>query len=333
MSIKLFPAGTFEEHKSEYKDYLEAYFPEAKLGKKIRLLTDVVYCYVRYGSWFNNYFEYRFWDKSGKKRNTFLTWKRARRFINVVNGEKHCPTFRKKHEFLQEFSENVHREWIFIPDVSYEDFLLFVKKHSVLIEKNDEGMFGIGVAKKIRETIDNRQYYDYGVQNNILLEEYINECEQLQNVHPDSLNTIRVMTLVNALGTDVKIVGAVYRMGNNGASVDNARSDGLFAEVDIQTGIVKTEGVDFKGNHYVCHPYSNQKIIGIEIPLWEQVIEVCKKAAMKMPNVRLVGWDVVVRERSNAFFVELIEGNDRPGVPTIQVPSQKGIYFEVKDYD
>lgn len=332
MTIKLFPAGTFKEYKKEYKEYLEAYFPGAKFGKKLKLFADVVYCYFRYGSWFNNYFEYRFWDKSAGKRNTFLTWKRARRFINRVNGKNHCSKFRKKHEFLQEFAENIHRDWIFVPDASYDEFLLFVAKHSVLIEKSNEGMFGIGVSKKKREEIENQQYYDYAMKNNVLLEECITECEQMQDVHPDSLNTIRVMTLVNKSGTDVKIVGSVYRMGNNGAHVDNARSDGLFAEVDIQTGIVKTEGVDFKGNHYVCHPYTKRKIIGMEIPIWNQVLSVCKEAATKISNVRLVGWDVVVRERQGDCFVELIEGNDRPGVPTIQVPGQKGIYFEVKEY-
>lgn len=333
MSIKLFPAGTFKEHKKEYQEYVNDYFPNASFCQRTKLFSDIVYCYFRYGCWFNNYFEYRFWEKSGQKRNTFLTWKRARRFINQVNGEKHCPKFRKKNLFLLKFSEYIHREWLFLPDASYEEFLAFTEKHSLVMEKNNEGMFGIGVSKKQSSDISNREYYDYGVQNRILLEECISECEQLQNVHPSSLNTIRVMTLVNSSGMDVKVIGAVFRMGNNGASVDNARADGLFAEIDIDTGIVKTEGIDFQNHHHVCHPFTNQKIIGIEIPIWNQVISTCKQAALKIPKVRLIGWDVVVREGENGFFAELIEGNDRPGVPTIQVPSQNGIYFEVKKHD
>lgn len=327
MGLKLFPAGSFQEHKKEFNDYYEAYFPSIRKNK-ISTFLDVCRCYVAYGSWTNNYFEYRFWEKSNQEKKKFLTWKKARKFINQVNGKGHSPVFRKKHEFLQNFSEYIHRDWLFVNDASYETFEQFLNNTPVFMEKNDEGMFGIGVSKKNTSEIeDYKAYFDYAKKNNILLEECIEECEELRKCHPLSLNTIRVATLVDASGKDVEILGAVYRMGDNGTYVDNARSEGLFAEIDLQTGIVITEGMNFMGDHFILHPYSNEQIIGLKVPMWEQVKKACKEAAMKFPEVRLIGWDVVVRmNKDGKMYVELIEGNDRPGVPTLQVPRQKGLY-------
>lgn len=335
MSVKLFPAGSLKDHRKEFDEYFHTYFPSGRLSDKVSIFIDVIWCYFRYGSWTNNYFEYRFWEKSSRERDTFLTWKKARKFINQVNGEKHDPTFRKKHQFLAAFGEDIHRNWIFVKEVSYETFVSFLEKNPVFMEKNDEGMFGIGVSrKKTSEITDYKDYYEYGQKNNILLEECIDECQELKKCHAESLNTLRVVTLVDSSGEEAEILAAVYRMGNNGSHVDNARSEGLFAEIDLETGIIKTEGMNFMGAHYIRHPYSNEKIIGLEIPIWEEVKRTCKKAAAKFPNVRLVGWDVVVRQKADGLlYVELIEGNDRPGVPTLQVPGQKGIYKKVKNYE
>lgn len=329
--LKLFPAGDFKQYKNEFQEYYQSYLGKGGRFQKAGILLDIIYCYFRYGSWTNNYFEYRFWEKSGRERNKFLTWKRARKFINCVNGEEHDSNFREKHRFLEAFSDKVYRDWIFAPDVSYDVFDKFLNKHSFVMEKDDKGMFGIGVAKKACDTIDShKDYYEYAVKNNLLLEECITECEQLRKVHPDSLNTIRVVTFVNSAGTSVKIIGAVFRMGNEGSTVDNARSEGLFAEIDISTGIIKTEAMNFMGEHYIRHPYTKEKIVGLEIPMWEDVKRICKNAALHFPQVRFIGWDVVVRNGDKGLFVELIEGNDRPGVPTLQVPCQKGMYKKLK---
>lgn len=326
------PSGTMKEHVQEYREYYNNYFGEnTNCLTKATIFADVVYSYFRFGAWTNNYFEYQFWKKSTRKRDEFLTWKRARKFINDVNGTAHSPIFRQKHQFLGEFKDYINRDWLYVPDATYEEMVKFFNGHSYLMQKNDQGMFGIGVSKICGKDIDDMEaYYDYATKNDILLEEYIEECNELKCLHSTSLNTIRVMTLCDKSTNKVAILGAVLRMGNGGAVVDNARSNGLFAKIDVETGIVKTKAVDFDGDAYIVHPYSGQQVLGITIPEWKNVKQVCKKAALKHKEVSLVGWDVVVREDNGKKYVELIEGNDRPGVPTLQVPEQKGIYYKVQ---
>lgn len=333
--MKLFPEGTFSGYKKEYADYYSAYFTNEKNFNRVACFLDFLWCYVRYGCWINNYFEYRFWEKSHKKRNTFLTWKRARKFINSVNGKGHNPTFRNKHMFLEQFSNYISREWLYLPNATFEEFKEFVFHNNLIMEKKDNGMFGLGVSKKkVAEIQDLEKYYQEGVSKNILLEECIEACEEIKSIHPNSLNTIRIMTLVDKKHEAVSVIGAVLRMGNNGAVVDNARADGLFAEIDIETGIVKTGAVNFEGAHYLKHPCTDRIIIGMQIPKWDEIINLCKKMAMEDKSTKLVGWDIAIcSNKVGDYIIEVIEGNDRPGVPTMQVAGQCGIYDKVKAYE
>ena len=323
---KFFPQGTAEDRRNEFNEYYNAYKKELPFRTKTGVLLDVIWSYVLYGSWTNNYFEYRFWEKSHSKRKEFFTWKKARNLINEVNGKKHSPYFRKKNLFLEEFKDYIKRDWLYVPSATLEEVQAFLEKYSFVMEKDNEGMFGNGVKRLNTSEIKNiEEYYDYAKENKVLLEECITCCDEIQQLHTSSLNTIRIMTFVNEDHTDVKILGAVLRMGDRGAQVDNARANGLFAGVDIETGIVITKAMDFLNHTYCKHPYTDMPVTGLEIPSWKEAIEVTKKAALVHPEVRLIGWDVVIRHDESGYFVELIEGNDRPGVPTMQVPYQKGL--------
>lgn len=328
----LFPEGNFKKYRKEFNDYYEAYIGKDTRYHKIMILLDVISSYIRYGSWINNYFEYKFWKKSHKVRNEFLTWKKARLFIDTVNGKGHNPLFRSKHLFLEEYKEYIIRDWMYVPESNLQDVEKFLKNHEFVMEKYDEGLFGMGITKvKTSDICNIEEYYEKLRTKNVLLEEHISECRILQELHPESLNTIRVATYYDSENDTVSIVGAVLRIGNNGAIVDNARSNGLFAAIDIETGIVNSPAVDFMGDVSILHPYTHKQILGITIPNWDKVKVVCCDAARKSKITRFVGWDVVIRENTNGeMLVELIEGNDRPGVPTLQVANDKGIYYEVR---
>lgn len=324
--------GSSKKCKDEFNEYYTYYIGDGNKLRKLKFILDVIYCYFRYSIWINNYFEYKFWEKSSTKRDEFLTWKRASKFINTVNGRLHNPVFREKHIFLSEFSDYISRDWLYVPDASEEQFFSFLLKHPVFIEKYDKGCFGKNVLKIQSNIIsDKHQYYLQCKKNNLLLEECISECSVLQNLHSNSLNTIRVATLLKNDGS-VEVLGAVLRIGNNGSTVDNARADGLFATIDVKTGIVVSKGINFMNQEYYVHPYSKEKIIGIQIPYWNEIINICQKVAIVQKETRFIGWDVVVREKNSSYYVELIEGNDRPGVPTLQAPLQRGLYKHVRKY-
>ena len=93
-------------------------------------------------------------------------------------------------------------------------------------------------------------------------------------------------------------------MGNQ-TEVDNVHSGGIAAGVDIITGTVITPARDKHFKSYCYHPYTGEKIIGFEIPFWDDVVALALKASERTPQLKYVSWDIAVTKNGPV----LIEGN------------------------
>ena len=85
-------------------------------------------------------------------------------------------------------------------------------------------------------------------------------------------------------------------------------------KVDIATGIISTFGKDFKLNSYAYHPVSGVKIIGFQIPHWDEAINLIKTAHKRVPQCALYGWDIAITEDG----VDIVEANCHPGSRIMQ---------------
>ena len=74
-------------------------------------------------------------------------------------------------------------------------------------------------------------------------------CEMAE-FNTSSVNTLRIVTMLCPDNT-VIIPAAFLRMGRKGRCVDNFHFYGIAAAIDIETGIVKTTGVD-KNLRKIC---------------------------------------------------------------------------------
>ena len=113
------------------------------------------------------------------------------------------------------------------------------------------------------------------------------------------------------------------RVGKGNSVIDNASAGGVFGVINIDTGRIYA-ACDRWGNSFDVHPDSGKHLIDLEVPRWNEVKELVKKAAQVLPEVRYVGWDVAV---TNTGCV-LIEGNDK-GRWSFQFPKQEGFRDEM----
>ena len=182
-------------------------------------------------------------------------------------------------------------------------------------------MFGNGISVVNVSEIDNLDNFYYACKKDkLLLEEVLLQDDELAKFNNTSVNTLRVVTLVSA-DDSVRIMAGVLRLSRKGRFVDNFHHDGIAALIDIDTGIVNTVGVDRKWNRYTVHPDSKKAIVGFKIPKWTEVLETVISAARIHPNVRYVGWDVVI---TKAGKVVIIEGNPGADPDVTQVEDQIG---------
>ena len=123
---------------------------------------------------------------------------------------------------------------------------------------------------------------------------------------PHSVNTIRIITYLTKDGQP-KIIGSRLRMGRHGNLVDNISQGGIHASVDLKTGRIMSGLVIASREEasIAAHPDTGTNFLGVEIPFWDPILDLCRKAAAATPFQRFVGWDIAVGTAGPV----LIEGN------------------------
>jgi len=318
----------------EFNYYCGLFFPQCSFSKKMHLACGAIKEYFVNGAWVNNYFQYGFYGKNPEERANFMTWRKAVKFIKKMNGTEAHPVLREKQLFNEAFSKFVKRDWIFMKNASEADFIKFCTKHKTFIEKPNDEQLGAGIFKRlINENTDLTKMYHEYYGKSIVLEENVLNCDTLSELHPDSLNTLRVSTLLNKSKTKATLVAATLKMGAGGNAVDNAGAGGLSAAINLDTGIVSHKAINYKGKRYEFHPDTNKAITGLAIPAWQMVVDMCKEAALVYKDAPFIGWDVAISYNNDTeeYIVQIIEGNENQAFPLIQMSSGEGLVKKINE--
>lgn len=299
--------------------------------KIIFFVVDYLCAFVFYGASISDYFAYGFYNLRRSGRNEYITYRRYHKIQNICNPlPENREICRNKVKFNKRFKDFLGRDWIDVSEVSYQEFKSFVLKHDVIFLKEVSGYRGIGTTKYISSDIaDIRSLFDSVKADSgakYVFEEQIVQHNELSAFHPWSVNTIRIVTVYNNTTNEVHFINARFRMGNKKNHVDNFHFDGIGANINIQTGIIDTVGYDVHNTTYIHHPETGKQIIGFQIPHWEECKKYVEQAAKSLPEVRYIGWDVVIK--NDGTFI-LIEANDNADHDFQQLHN-KGLWKEYK---
>ena len=285
--------------------------------RKLPLLADMSRCAVRYGAGFRDYALFRFYELSPAQRATYVTRGINEKLNAALNDKAHCRIFDDKALFYARYFDLLRRRWLKLEDCTLSRFSGFMNGLSQIVLKPRKGSCGTGI-RLLRATDFSsiREMYHFVQDSGAeLAEEAVVQHPVMAKLFSGSVNTIRVGTL--RAGDTVHLLYAFLRMGNSGEPVDNLNAGGLFAPVDIQTGIVTHPGCDKAHGVYCAHPKSGCPIPGFQIPCWKEIRSLCTLAALRSEGMRYVGWDVAVTEDGPL----LIEGNNLPGFDILQLPA------------
>ena len=269
---------------------------------------------------------YKFWKLDEKQRSEFISDRDMHCIYRKTVQSSVNKRFKNKVTTLEFFKEFVHRKWMCPKNESFESFVAFVNSRDCLV-KPGKGSLGKGIVL-IKKDDDNdlEELYKRFCENDYVIEERLFGCKEMEEFHPQSLNTLRVFTISNNGRSEV--VSAMMRVGVGESIIDNASAGGIVACVDIETGLVCGDGADKLGNTYVVHPESGKAFKGFVIPHWTDVVDACKKMASVVPELIFAGWDICVLQNGT---VELIEVNSTSNVSGLQTASGKGIKPRLRD--
>lgn len=189
----------------------------------------------------------------------------------------------------------------------------FLVHRCIIKPRTDSGGHGVELCTITPNNRD--QVWERLTSQDMIAEELLEQCPEMAALHPSSVNTVRALTIRG------KLCSAVLRMGVGGGFVDNGCSGGIFAGLDVDTGIVTTQGADLMEHRFLLHPTTGLTIPGFQVPQWEQVRRTVEEAVTLVPNAIIVGWDVAVTAQGPV----LIEGNAYPSVQIMQTAGMQGL--------
>lgn len=311
---------------SEWKKINKEFKPPPGTSR-LAVFVDYVVCVFRYHVSYSEYFvQYKFYDLKRSGREQYITRAQAHRLAMRLNA-KTKETFWFKDKFLKKYADFVNRDWLYLKEASLEQFKQFTDVHRRFIAKPVTGSLGLGIKIiSADDPSDVAFLYEDLKTKDYLVEELVTACSEIAGFNPDSLNTVRVVTFLD--GNNVRLVGSFFRMGLKGKNIDNAHAGGIFAKVDVNTGILVTEGVNTDGQNFIFHPTSHKQIIGFQIPMWNEIVNTVRLAANANQEAKIVGWDVAIK---SDYSIVIIEGNHMPDFDTMQSPARKGVRKELME--
>ena len=287
---------------------------------KNRVLTffDMLGCTLKYGAGYNDYIIFEFYKLKAAQRKTYLTRIKNKRLVDTLNNDDISDFFDVKNMFDKKFKDFLGREVLDLAEIGYPEFEKFVSGKEYFFAKPNIGESGKGIEKiHIADFSSTEELYKYVTapeKNFGVIEEVIIQHPDAARIYPDSLNCLRVVTLVN--NGEAHILYSVFKMGNNGKFVDNLENGGLACHFDLDKGEIIGPGHTSALINYDAHPATGIKFVGYKLPYMEEVKEMVKKAALVLPDFRYVGWDVCLTPDGPA----IVEGNNYPAYDFPQLP-------------
>lgn len=259
------------------------------------------------------------------QRKQFLSHKRWLNMMPFFNDEQFIPLLLNKKETLKLFSPFLHHAWCNPAEASFDEFKDFVKKHKQILIKpiSEEGGRGIRIYVPSDNLLS-----DYQSLKDWLLEECIVQ-HPLMKFNNTSVNTIRVYSVLDKQG-EVHILKTILRAGIGDNIVDNFHSGGVIYPINIEGGFIEQWGVQREVKQKIfIHPGSEQMMLGYHIPHWNMLLAMVKEMAKKLPQLRYIGWDMVVTSDG----IDFIEANNNADHALFaRVGMDKFFYSKIMQY-
>jgi len=325
-----------EEIRNNYpkkmKMALDTYLtPEQKKDKAFmrQIKKELILCRDMYQIDYKEYFLYQFEKKSDAVRREYIGLEDLARFeddLSYAKTYQEKQVFVNKYKSYETFRDFFRREVILVkaPE-DRKNYLRFISVQPAFIAKPVGGKQckGVEIIDTRKAGLDVEDFFRMMLdRGGYVLEELICQQGVMKDFHSRSVNTIRFTTFYK--DGIVENMFAMLRMGVGESDVDNASTGGIFADVDLETGIVVTPGMRRTGERYLLHPDSGVQIIGAQIPDWQELLECVRRMHLVFPKQKYIGWDIAYSDKGWV----LVEANCEPALLGPQISKNRGMKRE-----
>lgn len=224
---------------------------------------------------------------------------------------------------------------------SFDDIFKLAEAKGVLALKPDEGSHGDGFYKFTCENgkyqlnykdVTRQQVLDIleDINNQYLVTEYINMCDELKAVYDGAVNTVR-MIVFKKDGIEPQIGNAYVRFGSKATgAVDNVGAGGMTATIDVETGHFHDAKIVHSNSIEDCpiHPDTGVPIDGY-LPHWDEVKKQVLDVTRSIKQLEFFGVDLAVTNEG-IKFPEINRFPDYPAVEKYTKPTREYLLYKLE---
>jgi hypothetical protein len=149
--------------------------------------------------------------------------------------------------------------------------------------------------------IANDMFADVFKGTNYIVQEFLSEGEDLRRFNPDTVNTIRMLSL-NINGS-CSVLSAFLRIGAKGMVVDNLSSGGILVGI-TPDGYLHDYALDKKLNRYTQSP-SGIIFKDVHVSSYALAKQYVLERHHNFPLANLIAWDIAIDEHDNIIIIEI----------------------------
>lgn len=238
-------------------------------------------------------------------RAKMLTGENYRKLLAYLNPIEYRIVMDDKIICNKLFKDFIKRDYIDLRITSILEFKKFLKNKKYVFSKLIDGFGGSGVKKiEISKIKDIEKLYKNLIKNRqYLIEEEIIQHDILNKINKFAVNNIRIVTILK--DKEVHILERILRI--NDGKTDTISSHDIQGRLDDKGNLI-SKMVDDDLNIFKKHPVTGFEFKDIKIPYMKESIDLCKKAALIVPNIRFIGFDIAITKNGP----EIIEVNPYP---------------------
>jgi hypothetical protein len=295
---------------------------------KATLVIDAFLCVFKYNISLLEYFQFRFFEKEDVDRRNWAGTGYMYEYQKIMNPTSKRIILDDKREFYKFYKEFfVHHVFslqeLLENDANIDDLY----KSNKLVFKVSDGKCGVSVKIVYNSEMAKSKIISFMKKNGYdMVETFIQQHDDLNRLSPSAVNTVRIFTQLNDKN-EVEILGCRQRISID-CPVDNLAAGNIAAPINESTGIIDGPGVysDITKQPECIHPITGVEIVGLQLPFWNECLQLAKDAALKHKQNRSIGWDIVVTANGPG----LIEGNHDWCKLVWQLPVNKGLKHLLK---
>lgn len=273
---------------------------------------DMIKNFLRYKIGYTDYFKSNYINLTTKQKEDFVTSKNFFNILAYLNPREYRILTKDKLVFNRLLKDYLKRDYLDVRSATEKDLKQFIKGKEYVFAKPNTDFGGHNIEKvKVKDIKDIKKFKEKLLKNKqYLLEDAIKQSKEVDKINPNAVNTFRIITLYK--DGKAHILANSFRISLD----DNPAIQCWDAYMRLdEDGRPLCKFIDDAGKIFDTHPLTGFDFNSIKkIPYVKESYEMVKEAALLIPEIRYIGWDVAITDEGPV----VIEGNEYPSYGLIQ---------------